>query len=168
MDALSVVPHAYLGHTVWVRGDRKLVRIYVDGTLVKTHARQPPGRRSTDHSDYPAELTAYTLRDPERMIREARRHGPELGRFMEALLSDVVPWAKLRQAQKLLRLGAKYGWHRLELACRRALAFELVNVHRVESILLQDLDQLTLPLDHSPARVLPITSTTSRSMDEAS
>ena len=29
-----------------------------------------------------------------------------------------VPWAKLRQAQKLMRLGAKYGWFRVELACR--------------------------------------------------
>jgi hypothetical protein len=144
--ALYSVPHAYLGKTVWVRGDRKLVRIYVDGVLVKTHARRSPGGRSTDYADYPVELTAYALRDPERMIRQARDHGPELGRFMQVLLSDELPWAKLRQAQKLLRLGAKYGWHRLELACRRALAFELINVRRVESILLQDLEQITLPL----------------------
>jgi transposase len=145
--AIYSVPHAHLGRTVWVRGDRKLVRIYVDGVLVKTHARQPPGGRATDHADYPAELTAYTLRDPERMIRQAQSHGPDLGRFMAALLSGTVPWAKLRQAQKLLRLGTKYGWIRVDQACRRALAFELVNVHRVEAILLQDLDQLALPLD---------------------
>jgi transposase len=155
--ALYSVPHAHLGKTVWVRGDRRLVRIYVDGTLVKTHARQPPGKRATDYTDYPTELTAYALRDPERMIRQARAHGPELGRFMQALLSDELPWAKLRQAQKLLRLGAKYGWHRLELACRRALAFELINVYRVESILLQDLDQLALPLEaNGQPRVLPL------------
>lgn len=155
--AFYSVPHAYLGHKAWVRSDRKLVRIYVDGTLVKTHARKPPGGRSTDHGDYPKELTAYTLRDPDRMIRQAKAHGPELGRFMEELLSGPVPWAKLRQAQMLLRLGTKFGWFRLELACRRALAFELINVRRVESILLQELDQLTLPLDAShEARVIPI------------
>lgn len=158
--AIYSVPHAYLGRTVWVRADRKLVRIYADGVLVKTHARQPPGGRSTDHADYPEELTAYTLRDPDRMIRQAQAHGPDLGRFMEQLLSGPVPWAKLRQAQKLMRLGTKYGWFRVELACRRALAFELINVRRVESILLQDLDQLTLPIDardagHEP-RVIPI------------
>jgi transposase len=155
--ALYSVPHAHLGQTVWVRGDRRLVRIYVDGTLVKTHARQRPGGRATDYADYPAELTAYALRDPVRMIRQARDHGPELGRFMAALLSDELPWAKLRQAQKLLRLGAKYGWHRLEFACRRALAFELVNVHRVESILLQDLDQFSLPVEtNGQTQVLPL------------
>jgi hypothetical protein len=143
--ALYSVPHAFLGRTAWVQGDSRLVRIYVDGTLVKTHPRMPPGGRSTDHDDYPAELTPYTLRDPERMIRQAQSHGPNIGRFMEQLLSGTVPWAKIRQAQKLLRMGAKYGWLRLDFACRRALAFELINAHRVESILLQDLYQLTLP-----------------------
>jgi transposase len=155
--ALYSVPHAHLGRTVWVRADGKLVRIYVDGVLVKTHARQPCGGRATDYDDYPAELTAYTLRDPERVIREAHAHGPDLGRFMEALLSGTVPWAKLRQAQKLLRIGRKYGWGRVELACRRALAFELINVHRVESILLQELDQHPLPLDPgTKTPVIPI------------
>jgi hypothetical protein len=155
--ALYSVPHAFLGRTAWIQGDSKLVRIYVDGTLVKTHPRQPPGSRSTDHDDYPAELTAYTLRDPNRMIRKAQNHGPNIGRFTSELLSGTVPWAKLRQAQKLLRMGAKYGWLRLDLACRRALAFELINVRRVESILLQDLDQLTLPLEPgTEAKVIPI------------
>ena len=155
--AMYSVPHAYLGCTAWVRGDTKLVRIYVDGTLVKTHPRKPPGGRSTDHDDYPADLTAYTLRDPQRMIRQAQSHGPNIGQFTSELLSGTVPWAKIRQAQKLLRLGAKYGWLRLDFACRRALAFELINVHRVESILLQDLDQLTLPLEvRGEAKVIPI------------
>ncbi|MCJ7628757.1 MAG: hypothetical protein MUO50_10265 [Longimicrobiales bacterium] len=155
--ALYSVPHAYLGRKVWVRGDTKLVRIYMDGALVKTHPCMPPGRRSTDHDDYPAELTAYTLRDPERMIRQAQSHGPNIGTFTSELLSGTVPWAKLRQAQKLLRMGNKYGWLRLDFACRRALAFELINVRRVESILLQDLDQLTLPLEaRGEAKVIPI------------
>lgn len=155
--ALYSVPHAFLGRTAWVRGDSRLVRIYVDGTLVKTHPRRPPGERSTDHDDYPTELNPYTLRDPQRMIRQAQSHGPNIGQFTSELLSGIVPWAKLRQAQKLLRLGAKYGWLRLDFACRRALAFELINVRRVESILLQDLDQLTLPLEaRSEAKVIPI------------
>jgi hypothetical protein len=157
--ALYSVPHAFLGRTAWVQGDSKLVRIYVDGALVKTHPQKPPGGRSTDHDDYPTELTPYTLRDPGRMIREAQSHGPNIGRFTSELLSGTVPWAKIRQAQKLLRIGAKYGWLRLDFACRRALAFELINVHRVESILLQDLDQLTLPLEpDSETKVIPIQS----------
>ncbi len=155
--AIYSIPTRFVGKKVWVRADTKLVRIYAAGTLVKTHAKQPPGGRSTDHSDYPAQLTPYTLRDPQRIIRQAQQYGAHLGRFAEALLSGPVPWAKLRQSQKLLRLGQKYGWQRLDTACQRALAFELINVRRVESILLQDLEQLEFLSDPSrEARVIPL------------
>ncbi len=141
--ALYSVPHAYLGKPVDVRGDRGLVRIYFRGELVKTHPAQSPGGRKTDHNDYPPEKTAYTMRDPNRMIREGRLHGEEIGRFMERLLEGTFPWAKLRQAQKLLRLVEKYGGLRVNMACRRALSFDLVNVHKVESILKKLLESST-------------------------
>ena len=145
--ALYSVPTRYIGQTVWVRGDRTLVRIYVGGKLIKTHQRKPPGGRSTDYDDYPQALAPYARRDPDRMIREAKQHGTHLGSFMEALLAGSFPWAKLRQAQKLQRLGHKYGWRRLDQACRRALAFELINVKRVEQILRADLDRCDRPGD---------------------
>ena len=53
---------------------------------------------------------------------------------------QTFPWAKLRQAQKLLRLVEKYGGQRVNSACGRALSFELVNVHRVEGILKKALE----------------------------
>jgi transposase len=153
------VPTRYLREKVWVRGDTKLVRIYFEGALVKTHVRRPPGGRSTDYDDYPKELTNYALRDPQRLITQAKKIGPEIGRFMEQLLSGDFPWAKLRQGQKLLRLAEKYGDPRLEQACRRALAFELLNVHRVETILRLDFEQLDLlSQERSEAQIIPIQS----------
>src|SRR5207244_2769902 len=131
--AIYSVPTQFVGRRVWVRGDRTLVRIYADRALIKTHATQPAGGRSTDHTDYPAALTPYTLRDPQRIVRQAESHGPHIGRFAAELLAGIFPWAKLRQAQRLLRLGDKYGWSRLDAACQRALAFELLNVKRVET-----------------------------------
>lgn len=135
--ALYSVPHEYRRKNVKldVRGDRSLVRIYFQGELIKTHPTQPSGGRSTDHSDYPQEKTPYTMRDPNRMIAEGRRYGSEIGRFLEQLLAGTFPWAKLRQAQKLMRLVQKYGAERVNAACGRALSFELINVHRVEGIL---------------------------------
>jgi transposase len=143
--AIYSVPTRHVGKTVWVRGDRALVRIYWDGELVKTHERQREGGRSTDYRDYPEELAAYAMRDPDRVIREAHRQGEHIGRFMEKLLAGPYPWAKLRQGQKLLRLNNKYGRKRLEVACRRALAFDLLNVRRVEAIVKHDLDPITDP-----------------------
>jgi hypothetical protein len=139
--AIYSVPTQFIGRRVWVRGDTSLVRLYADRELIKTHATQPPGGRSTDHTDYPAALTPYTLRDPQRIIRQAESHGLHIGRFAAALLAGTFPWAKLRQAQGLLRLGDKYGWTRVDGACQRALTFDLVNVKRVDTILRQGLDQ---------------------------
>lgn len=135
LKALYSVPTRYVGKHVTVRGDKALVRIYYKGELIKTHPRKPAGGRQTDYTDYPAELEAYARRDPARMVRRAKKLGSNIGRFMSLLLSGVVPWAKLRQAQKLMRLVDKYGHARVETACQRALAFDLINVQRVERIL---------------------------------
>ena len=127
-------PTRHVGKQVWVRGDSKLVRIYVDGELVKTHERVGEGKRSTDYNDYPEELAPYARRDPDALIREGQRQGTHIGGFLEKLLAGDFPWAKLRQGQKLLRLSNKYGRKRLDAACRRAVYFELYNVKRVEDM----------------------------------
>jgi transposase len=146
--ALYSLPTRHVGKRVWVRGDRTLVRIYWRDELVKTCPRQPPGGRCTDFTDYPPELAAYAMRDPDRMIGEARRHGEQLGRFMERLLGGTFPWAHLRQAQRLLRLVNKYGGPRVEASCQRALAFDLIHVGRVEQI-------ITAGLAHEPTPARP-------------
>lgn len=165
--AIYSAPTRYLYKTLWVRVDSKLVRIYFEGELIKTHAKQPPGGRSTDHDDYPQEITPYTLRDPQRLIRQAAHHGTNLGIFAERLLSGSFPWTRLRQAQKLLRLGEKYGWQRVDSACERALAFELLNVRRVESILRQNLSSPTNP-SADETRVIPIRTRFQREADSFS
>jgi transposase len=139
---LYSVPTRYVGQQVTVRGDSKLVRVYAKGELIKTHARIEAGHRSTDYDDYPSELAPYARRDPDYMIREGRRTGLHIGRFMGQLLAGDCPWAKLRQAQKLLRLANKYGADRVNAACRRALAFDLTNVKRVEDMVKNGIDRV--------------------------
>lgn len=139
--ALYSVPTRHVGKRVSVRGDSKLVRIYVDGLCVKTHKRVKEGHRSTDYADYPEELAPYARRDPEALIREGRRQGEHIGRFLEKLLAGDFPWAKLRQAQQLLRLANRYGRTRVDAACRRAVYFELYNTRRVQKILEAELER---------------------------
>ena len=121
--ALYSVPTRYIGQVVDVRGDSRLVRLYHHGECIKVHAPQPPGGRSTDYTDYPAELTPYAMRAPDACIRRATEVGPAVGQFVTVLLSGTFPWARLRQAQKLLRLAERYGAARVNAACARALAF---------------------------------------------
>jgi len=153
--AIYSIPNPYLRKTVWVRADRTLVRAYFRGALIKTHPRKPPGGRATDYDDYPEELSAYAMRDPDRMICEGRRLGPHVGRFLERLLVAPFPWAYLRQAQKLLRLGNKYGRDRLDAACTRALHFDLIHVGRVEAIMKKDLGAAPTPRRGGQLVLLP-------------
>jgi transposase len=138
--ALYSASTKHVGKRVWVRGDSKLVRLYVDGVCIKTHERVEEGKRSTDYADYPPERAPYAMRDAETIIAVAKRRSEAVGRFMEQLLAGTYPWAKLRQAQKLIRLCERYGPERVDAACRRALVFDLINVKRVEQMVLDGLD----------------------------
>lgn len=155
-NALYSVPHAYRGNETTVRGDSKLVRIYVGGTLVKTHATQPAGKKSTDDADYPKEKSVYAMRDANYLIRKAGECGKNIGHFTEKLLSGTFPWAKLRQAQKLVRLTEKYGNDRVDTACLRALSFDLINVRRVQRIVEMALENEKVPTRGASVIQLPL------------
>jgi len=138
--ALYSVPYRLRGAKVTVRADSALVRIYAAGKVVKIHPTGQPGQRQTDFQDYPSEKTPYAMRDASFLIRRAKEHGAGIGSFAEKLLSGTYPWAKLRQAQKLLRLVDKYSAVRVDTACARALMYDVINVFRVESMVLQALE----------------------------
>jgi hypothetical protein len=135
--ALYSVPsiHRRNGAHVRVRADRSLVRIYVGTALVKTHARQPPGGRSTDPADYPVGKSAYALRSVDALLKTARDKGVHIGRYAERLLAGPLPWARMRQGYALLRLCEKFGDGRVEAVCQSALSFDVVDVVRITKML---------------------------------
>ena len=131
----------------------KLVRIYHRGRLIKVYPRQRRGGRATDTQDYPAELSAYTLRAPDGIKRRAAEQGPAVAEFAERLFDGPLPWSRIRQGHKLVRLGQRYTPERLDSACRRALEVDLIDVRRVERILLQALEQQETPEHPHPLPV---------------
>ena len=147
LDALYSVPYHLCrpGLKVEVKVDSKLVRIYYRGQLIKTHPRQPKGGRSTDIADYPPKIAPYTTRAPDGLKREASKLGPAVGEFAERLFEGDHPWSKIRQGHKLLNLGKRYTPQRLDAACQRALDVDLIDVYRVERILVQALEEETTP-----------------------
>ena len=96
------------GRQVEVGLGLKLVRIFHRGQLVKVHPRQPKGGRSTDNADYPAELSAYTLRAPDGIKRRAQELGPAVAEFAERLFDGPLTWSRIRQGHKLIHLGQRY------------------------------------------------------------
>jgi transposase len=129
------------GTALEARADRALVRLYHHGELVKVHPRQPEGGRSTEVADYPPEVAGYAARSPEEVAAQAAALGEYIGQFARRLLDGPFVWAKLRRAEKLLRLAERYTPERLDAACARALGFDLIDVRRLERIVALALEQ---------------------------
>jgi len=133
--ALYSVPGHLIGLYVKARADRNLVKIFHRGKLIKTHPRKPPGGRSTDAEDLPAEKTAYAMRDLDKLRRVAFSHGQSIGAMATALLDNPLPWTKMRQVYRLLGLVRRYGATVVDQACKQAVEFEAFDVLLVARML---------------------------------
>ncbi|HET8661518.1 MAG TPA: hypothetical protein VFM55_21295 [Micromonosporaceae bacterium] len=133
--ALYSVPKVYIGQYLDVRADSALVKLFHHGQLVKAHPRQRPGGRWTDPDDLPAEKVGYALRDLDRLIAAARRHGPDVGTYAQRLLEDPLPWTRMRAVYRLLGLARRYGDTAVDTACGKALEVDVVSVTKIASML---------------------------------
>jgi transposase len=138
--ALYSVPGELIGRRLVARADSSTVKLYHRGQLIKVHPRQPPGHRHTDPADLPTEAGTYALRDVETLARRASAHGLAVGAYAAAVLDHPLPWTKMRQVYRLLGLVRRHGADRVELACRRALDAEAVNVGLIERMLARGLE----------------------------
>ncbi len=133
--ALYSVPTRYIGRTLDVRSDPLRVRLYLAGELIKVHRRMPPGKRATDPSDYPVGKADYALRNIDALHARARAEGEHVGVYAERLLGGPLPWIHMRRVYGLLRLCERYGRERVDALCARSLAFDVVDVSRIEGML---------------------------------
>ena len=149
--ALYSAPRVYIGHHLDVRADSALVKLFYRGQLVKLHPRQQPGGRSTDPDDLPEHKVGYALRDLDRLVAAARRHGPEVGIYAQRLLDDPLPWTRMRQVYRLLGLARRYGDTAVNTACAKALELDVVNVTKIASILERATENAAIPQPRAAA-----------------
>jgi transposase len=135
--SLYSVPTAYIGKKLRARIDKKTVRLYLHGNLIKFHARVAPGKRSTDLSDYPVGKAPYATRSVDSLIDRSRGLGEHIGVYAERLLAGPLPWIKMRQGYGLIRLCERYGAERVDALCKRSLSFDVIDVPRIERMLKQ-------------------------------
>jgi transposase len=117
--ALYSVPWRYIGRQVDAREGVRTVEVFLDGTLIKTHARIERGRQ-TDYADYPPEKIAFFMRTPAWCRQRAAELGQSVAEVV-GILMEVNALYRLRQAQGVVRLADKHGTERLDAACRRAI-----------------------------------------------
>jgi transposase len=151
-NSLYSLPTKYIGKSVEVKGDSALVKIYHKGALIKVHKTVEDGKRSTDFEDYPAELTPYTLRNPQYQIDQGYAQSQVIGAFIEEILKGPYPWHRLRSAQKILRLSDKYTTERVSAALAKAKAYSIYDMRRIENMLKNgvenmDIKESIVPID---------------------
>jgi len=134
--ALYSVPTRFVGQYLRARADRDLVRVYDGQELIKTHPRKMPGERSTDVSDFPADRSAYAMRNVEWLQRQAAERGASIGRFARALLDTPLPWTRMRMVYALLGLAKRFGDDRIEEQCAIALEHQMFDFRRLERMVL--------------------------------
>jgi hypothetical protein len=133
--ALYSVPKVYIGQYLDVRADSALVKMFHKGQLVKVHPRQRPGGRWTDPDDLPAEKVGYAMRDLDRLIAAAHRHGSDVGIYAQRLLDDPLPWTRMRAVYRLLGLARRHGDEAVNTACDKALQVDVISVTKIASML---------------------------------
>ena len=132
---LYSLPTMHIGKTLDYRADTRTVRFYEHAQLVKTHPRVAPGKRSVDVHDFPADKASYAFRNIDALKTAAFGKDLHVGKFVERLLVGPLPWIKMRQVQALLRMCDRYGSARVDALCARALAFDVLDVRRIEAML---------------------------------
>jgi hypothetical protein len=130
---LYSVPWRYIGKTVDAREGARTVEVYLEGALIKTHARIERGKQ-TDPADYPPEKIAFFMRTPAWCRRRAAELGEAVAEVVAAIM-EVNALYRLRQAQGVVRLADRYEPERLDAACRRALAVGDPSYKTVKGIL---------------------------------
>lgn len=133
--ALYSLPTRYIGKKLVARADRQTVRFYDRGELIKTHARQPRGGRSTDVTDFPDDRGLLASRRTEWLVERAGEYGEHVGLFAERLLRSPLPWTRMRRVYVLTDLGEKYGAERVDAACALALSLDMDDVWRLSRML---------------------------------
>jgi transposase len=152
--ALYSVPWRLVGRHVDARATAKLLEVFSDGELVKTHVRAPKGRKRTDWSDYPPEKVAFLERTPTWCRSRATEAGEAVAELVAELLAGNA-LHHLRAAQGVLRLGDRYGSGRLDAACARALAAGDPSYRTVKGILTAGLEGAPLHAQPATARAVP-------------
>ena len=139
------VPYTRVGSQVEVHVHDRVVEIYANHELLRTHLRAiRKGQWQTELADYPPYKAQYLLKTPAYCRQMASRIGLHTHQVVDQLLADR-PLDRLRSVQAILRLAESVGESRLEAACARAVHFGDLRYRRIKDILNAALDREPLP-----------------------
>jgi transposase len=129
------VPPEYLGCTVWVRWDNRLVRIFNRHLeVIIVHVRRAPGQFSTQRAHLAQKKISNVERGAVWLLSQARLIGPESARWAEAMLA-ARGIEGLRVLQGLLHLADRHPAEALEQACATAFSHLSYRLRTIRQLL---------------------------------
>lgn len=149
------VPLSYLDKQVWIKATQRVVEIFYQEKLIKTHCRsQQKGTWVTDKQDYPEHSRAFLEFNKEDCLKEALA----IGSYVHDLLKDIlsIPGkTSQRKAQAILRLKQEFEGAKLNTACQRCLTFGNTDYKSLKRILTQGIESLPSVTEESRSRPSP-------------
>jgi transposase len=129
------VPPEYVRRRVWARWDLRLVRIYNSRMeQIALHARQQPGRFSTDPQHIHSRKRAAIENGLEYLLDRARLIGPHSGRWAETMVKNRGPQG-IRVLQGFLQVARKHAPANVEAASQLAETHGVWHLHELRSLL---------------------------------
>lgn len=127
------VPFEYVGQEVEFELTKELLRVYHNGVLITTHKRQQGrGNFSTITSHYPKYKVYSETNYQEKYQNKMSKVGPFAEQLFLVMCENNNYW--LRAAQGILSLTKRYSAEVVNLACKRALAYQAYYYRVVKSI----------------------------------
>jgi transposase len=128
-------PPEYLGRTVWVRWDARLVRLFNQRLeQIAIHVRREPGRFSTLGEHVVAEKMGGIERGAAWLLRKVEAIGEQAHEWAQAML-HARGIEGTRVLQGLLALAVKHPAEALENACKTALSHGAFRLRAVRQLL---------------------------------
>lgn len=136
------VPYTLVKHRLDVRATRRIVAVFQKDKRVALHQRQYSAYQySTLPEHRPPSHQKFLEWTPERILN----WGQEMGDSVHDLIQKVIhsrryPEQAYRACLGIIRLEKKFSRERLNNACKRALAYQVLSYRGVKNILLKKLD----------------------------
>jgi hypothetical protein len=129
------VPPEYLGRTVWVRWDERIVRVFnAAWTEIALHARHEAGKYSTKREHLCSKKISSIEYGAEELLGRARRIGPQTARWAEAMLKHRGIEG-VRVLVGLLALARGRNSEAVERACQETVGRGIFKLRTVRQLL---------------------------------
>jgi transposase len=136
--AYYTVPPEYLGWSVWVRWDARVVRVFnLRWEQIAVHVKLEPGRFSTQRCHLAAEKISGVERGAVWLLTQVRRLGPQSGRWAEEVIQQRGIEG-VRVVQGLLSLAKRHPCAALEKACEIAVSHRSYRLRTLRTLLKQE------------------------------